>query len=817
MNLLQRFKQPEQRYTLSEYVHDVNSFYFQGLNYQGVQETYDKRPSEHPGLGFDGMVEGGYRRNGIVFACQLARLKAFSQVRFSWQQLRAGRPADLFWTPELTVFETPWQNGSTAELLARMIQDVDLAGNSFIRRTGPLADRPGLERLRPDWVLILLGSNRDLLSADLAGYGYFPDGPNGDRDPILLAPDEVAHWSPIPDPLATYRGMSWLSPIVREIRGDNATTDHKNNFFDHAATPNMVVKMDATVTPEKFERFKGAMESEHRGAVNAWKTMYLGGGADVTVVGNSFKDMDFRAIQGAGETRIASAAGVPPIVVGLSEGLDAATYCLPADELVWTIGGPKPIADVCVGDRVWSHVNGALEPRRVTWWGRTGEKQVFTIRTRNRSFRATGNHPVLVRVPGSMTEGSNAERSASVAWRTVDELKVGDCVVQVMDLPDSGGVLTPTGAAFADLMQWLGAYVGDGSGAGHPRGCISMALPPADRTRDYYEKLTTSVFPTVVHIGHEPRSFRFNSVMVSRWLAEIGFAGRATTKTLPPWLFTLRRDLRLAFLAGLVDTDGSVDRRGTLKIQLANRHLIEQVKMLAVSCGMQVSNLYEQTYAADVLPNPGKQETYVSWAITISSATDVAQIPFNDWWYRERVEANVGRQRRAGKDAEKAGLNADQLGFFCVRSIEPGPVVPVFDITVDEGASFVAGGVVVHNSNYAQARRAFADLTVHPLWGSACDALSSIIPAPARSRLWYDAGHVPFLKEDQKDAVQIQQAMATTIAMYVREGFTAESAVAAVVAQDPRLLEHTGALSVQLVTPGAAKVPTNGNTPALTP
>jgi hypothetical protein len=31
-------------------------------------------------------------------------------------------------------------------------------------------------------------------------------------------------------------------------------------------------------------------------------------------------------VQGAGETRIAAAGGVPPIIVGLSEGLSAATY-----------------------------------------------------------------------------------------------------------------------------------------------------------------------------------------------------------------------------------------------------------------------------------------------------------------------------------------------------------------------------------------------------------------------------------------------------------------------------------------------------------
>jgi phage portal protein BeeE len=97
-------------------------------------------------------------------------------------------------------------------------------------------------------------------------------------------------------------------------------------FWDHAATPNMVVKLDSQVTPEQFERFKALMDGEHRGVRNAYKTLYLGGGADATTVGLDFRQMDFKTVQGAGETRIAAAAGVPPVIVGLSEGLQAATY-----------------------------------------------------------------------------------------------------------------------------------------------------------------------------------------------------------------------------------------------------------------------------------------------------------------------------------------------------------------------------------------------------------------------------------------------------------------------------------------------------------
>jgi phage portal protein BeeE len=49
-------------------------------------------------------------------------------------------------------------------------------------------------------------------------------------------------------------------------------------------------------------------------------------GADATVIGNSFEQMNFSTVQAAGENRIIIASGVPGIVIGSKEGLMAATY-----------------------------------------------------------------------------------------------------------------------------------------------------------------------------------------------------------------------------------------------------------------------------------------------------------------------------------------------------------------------------------------------------------------------------------------------------------------------------------------------------------
>jgi len=52
---------------------------------------------------------------------------------------------------------------------------------------------------------------------------------------------------------------------------------------------------------EAFERFMKKWQAAHQGAGNAYRTVFLGGGADVNVVGRIFKDLDFKTVQGAGE------------------------------------------------------------------------------------------------------------------------------------------------------------------------------------------------------------------------------------------------------------------------------------------------------------------------------------------------------------------------------------------------------------------------------------------------------------------------------------------------------------------------------------
>jgi phage portal protein BeeE len=154
------------------------------------------------------------------------------------------------------------------------------------------------------------------------GYVYQNGGIHSSEYPMhTMLPNEIAHWSPLPDPQAAGIGMSWLTPALREIQGDRAATEHKLRFFENGATPNMVVNGLSAASRKQFDEIVDAMEGRHKGLRNAYRTLYLTAGADAKVVGSDLKQLDFKNTQGAGETRIAFLSRVPAPILGIAEGL----------------------------------------------------------------------------------------------------------------------------------------------------------------------------------------------------------------------------------------------------------------------------------------------------------------------------------------------------------------------------------------------------------------------------------------------------------------------------------------------------------------
>jgi len=268
---------------------------------------------ERIGENFQSFVSRAYLDNGVVWAAVIARLVLFSQARFV---LRNRNTLELTRLPRrLSFLEEPWPNGTTAELLARIEQDTSLAGNYYIFKAEPNR----LQRWRPDWVDVITDGREPI------GYAYFNGGDRG-KKPFVARVDEVGHGNPYPDPLKAFMGNSWLASVTRDIMSDQAMNAHKLKFFEQAATPNLLIKLQQTLNPEQKQSLMAALEERHTGLKNAWKTMVLEGGADAQIIGTNFEQMAFDTIQAAGENRIAVAARVPSVVLGIKEGADQATY-----------------------------------------------------------------------------------------------------------------------------------------------------------------------------------------------------------------------------------------------------------------------------------------------------------------------------------------------------------------------------------------------------------------------------------------------------------------------------------------------------------
>lgn len=321
-------RQP-QRYGLPDYagqLAELGAFSFNGTQFplSGVQFTQQGSKTEPIPTHFQGLVRGAMQNNGIIFALSLVRMQIFSQARFSFRRIRNGRPGDLFGTRELEPLNHPEPGLTTADLLARMSAQADFAGNSYHVRDGA-----EIIKLRPDWVDIFLEPRSDLSGRPIgyrrAGYIYWPNGDRQGKNFSVFGADEVAHFAPYPDPLADYRGMSWVTPVIREIMSDGAATRHKQSFFENAATPNMAVTLASDVSPQAFEEFVDKMDAQHKGIKDAYKTLYLGGGADVTVVGADMQQIDFKVTQGAGETRMAAASGIGAVIAQFSEGMQGSS------------------------------------------------------------------------------------------------------------------------------------------------------------------------------------------------------------------------------------------------------------------------------------------------------------------------------------------------------------------------------------------------------------------------------------------------------------------------------------------------------------
>ncbi|HEU5230572.1 MAG TPA: DNA gyrase subunit A, partial [Ktedonobacteraceae bacterium] len=294
----------------------------------------------------------------------------------------------------------------------------------------------------------------------------------------------------------------------------------------------------------------------------------------------------------------------------------AMRYCVTGDTLVVTDNGLIPISQLSQPDvedisvRVLSKDGQTNTASK--WWD-CGKFPTWSVRTQ-RGYEVTGtaNHPLLVAKP------HDADGRVTLTWKTIAQLAVGDYVVL-----DRSSVLWPERPV--DLYSFYPPALSKPRAKQHTLpeildedlGFLLGALLAEGTFRDEVIEFTNThgdfaehfiqawqrVFPTCrlhvferkpVSYGKKPfLQIQIVSQHVIAFIRALGLSGRSAQRQIPETILRSPRNVAAAFLRGLFEGDGAVEKSGRslLRVNLtaSNRSMLRQAQTLLLRFGIVAS------------------------------------------------------------------------------------------------------------------------------------------------------------------------------------------------------------------------------------
>jgi HK97 family phage portal protein len=143
--------------------------------------------------------------------------------------------------------------------------------------------------------------------------------------PRRLREDEII-FIKFDDALDKDRGLAPLAAAARETDVDNATAEIRRTFFENGAILQGILTTEQKMQERELKAQAAMWKSRYGGPKRAGGTPALGGGLSYQEVGAVPDKWAFKEVTGLSESRICSAFGVPPILVGAKIGLEHGTY-----------------------------------------------------------------------------------------------------------------------------------------------------------------------------------------------------------------------------------------------------------------------------------------------------------------------------------------------------------------------------------------------------------------------------------------------------------------------------------------------------------
>ncbi|HZQ11440.1 MAG TPA: phage portal protein [Pseudolabrys sp.] len=259
----------------------------------------------------------GYARNAIVH--RAVRLVAESVGSLSFVLYEGARELTAHPLLDLVARPNPRQDG--AALLEAVAAHLLLAGNAYLEAVGVQGPGEGggqsvreLYALRPDRMKVVPGPNGWPQAYDYTVGGATVRFEQSAPQPPIL---HLTLFNPVDD----YYGLAPLEAAAVAVDTHNAAAAWNKALLDNSARPSGALVFTGPdglmLSNEQYDRLKGVIEEEYRGAANAGRPMLLEGGLDWKPMSLTPKDMDFMEAKHAAAREIALAFGVPPMLLAI--------------------------------------------------------------------------------------------------------------------------------------------------------------------------------------------------------------------------------------------------------------------------------------------------------------------------------------------------------------------------------------------------------------------------------------------------------------------------------------------------------------------
>jgi HK97 family phage portal protein len=226
--------------------------------------------------------------------------------------------------PVLDLFRSPNAGQGRAELLEALYAQLLLTGDGYVEAVGGGGLPVALHVLRSDRMSVVAGADGWPVAYDYAvGGRTHRFAVTGEAPPIC----HLRSFHPQDD----HYGLSPLRAAAQAVDVHNAASRWSKALLDNAARPSGAIVYSGedgpgTLTPEQYDRLLAEMEQHHQGARNAGRPMLLEGGLDWKPMGFSPSDMEFQQTKEAAAREIATAFGVPPMLLGIPGDATYANY-----------------------------------------------------------------------------------------------------------------------------------------------------------------------------------------------------------------------------------------------------------------------------------------------------------------------------------------------------------------------------------------------------------------------------------------------------------------------------------------------------------